>query len=54
MKKNIYVVPSIMVVEINQSAALMLGSDVSNNPASSSNPVLSREAGFSDDEWIEE
>ena len=52
MKKNIYVVPSIMVVEINQSAALMLGSDVSNNPASSSNSVLSRGAGFSgyDDE----
>ena len=54
MKKNIYVVPSIMVVEINQSAALMLGSDVSNNPAISGNSVLSRRAGFSDDEWDEE
>lgn len=54
MKKNIYVVPSIMVVEINQSTALLLGSDVSNNPASSANSVLSRGAGFSDDEWEEE
>lgn len=54
MKKNIYVVPSIMVVEINQSAALMLGSDVSNDPASSGNPVLSRGAGFSDGDWDEE
>ena len=54
MKKNIYVVPSIMVVEINQSAALMLGSDVSNDSASSGKSVLSREATFSDDEWDEE
>ncbi len=54
MKKNIYVVPSIMVVEINQSTALLLGSDVYSNSASSSNPVLSREADFSDDDWDEE
>ena len=54
MKKNIYVVPSIMVVEINQSTALLLGSDVYNNPANSSNPVLSRGAGFSDGDWAEE
>ena len=54
MKKNIYVVPSIMVVNIHQSTALLIGSGVSDNPANSSNPVLSRGAGFSDDEWDEE
>ena len=54
MKKNIYVVPSIMVVEIHQSTALLLGSDVYDSPASSGKSVLSRETRFSDDEWDEE
>ena len=54
MKKNIYVVPSIMVVEINQSSALLLGSDVYDSPASSGKSVLSREATFSDGDWDEE
>lgn len=51
MKKNIYVVPTIMVVKIQQKTALLIGS-VFDDPASSGNAVLGREAEFSD--WNEE
>ena len=51
MKKNIYVAPTIMVVKIQQSTALLLGSDVYSTPADGSS-ILGREAEFSD--WNEE
>lgn len=48
MKKNIYVVPAIEVVKIQQATALLIGS-VFDDPASNSLDVLSREAEFSDE-----
>ncbi len=49
MKKKLYVEPSVMVVKIQQSTSLLMGSDVYSDPANSSLDVLSREADFSDD-----